>query len=432
MFCPGIRSALRRIGMAVLFLLILTYPSEVRPQSSPQNLRPVYHVAGYTVINLSSLDPKHNVRFCEGAGINNRFQVTGYLIRDYPNSSVDHFDPSKGLRRAFLWEKGAGDLGTLRELGALAPDQFPNGGQSEPVAINNRGEIVGASNRHAFLYRDGQMLDLNPPGAARSAATAINDTGQIVGVYEIHRGRPHPDKEGPYFIANVAYQLAYRPNRFTPSLVCFTDGEWHGFLYQGGKWTDLGRECYPAAINNRGEIAGQIPPRAASGAHAHYFHRENQRHTAVYREGKWTLLDVPFGDPKMETRASYINDAGDVLGTYSYEIPSDGQPYHTPSLVDAGFYYHQGVVRATNEEYKKGKAMLHGPDGMTDAEVDAVYRSFHLIAEERLYKAVPELNKALGGNYISPYLRGWLDAFFNERGGAVSTNSPFVLIPDTP
>jgi probable HAF family extracellular repeat protein len=72
----------------------------------------------------------------------------------------------------------------MQDLGTLGSDP------SEASSINNRGEIVGASNitntkRHAFLWRSGRMTDLNdllPKGSGWILLNAysINDRGQIV------------------------------------------------------------------------------------------------------------------------------------------------------------------------------------------------------------------------------------------------------------
>ena len=82
---------------------------------------------------------------------------------------------------AFLWtrEKGMIDLGTL-----------PGDSLSEALGINEEGQIVGASidangNFRAFLWQNGQMLDLNSlvsPGSPFLVyANDINSFGQITG-----------------------------------------------------------------------------------------------------------------------------------------------------------------------------------------------------------------------------------------------------------
>jgi probable HAF family extracellular repeat protein len=98
-------------------------------------------------------------------GVNAAGMVAGYgwLLGGSPQHAFA-YDSNQGAMR---------DLGTLR------------GGYSFAMGINGAGDIVGESDGSAFLYRNGQMMDLNSAlgGALGNIATAmaINDRGQIVG-----------------------------------------------------------------------------------------------------------------------------------------------------------------------------------------------------------------------------------------------------------
>ncbi|MDQ6676132.1 MAG: hypothetical protein M3Z09_02415, partial [Acidobacteriota bacterium] len=98
-----------------------------------------------------------------GFAINEAGQVTGYAYTAL-------------LRQAFLYSDGQ-----MKSLGTLG------GRQSEGYGINNAGQVTGIadtsnSREHAFLYSNGQMTDLDPSGNYYySKGLAINSSGQVVG-----------------------------------------------------------------------------------------------------------------------------------------------------------------------------------------------------------------------------------------------------------
>jgi probable HAF family extracellular repeat protein len=140
------------------------------------------------------------------------------------------YDPRYALplqpRHAVVWRDGKPvDLGSLG-------GQF----QNAAFAINDRGQIVGASDlpddtyQHAFLWQNGHMTDLGTlPGDVVSAAVAINNRGQVTGV-------------------------SADPN-----------GNIRGFLWQNGVMYDLNNLVYGSTplyllhgfgLNSAGEIVG--------------------------------------------------------------------------------------------------------------------------------------------------------------------------------
>lgn len=106
--------------------------------------------------------------------INARGQIIG---RSYPKSAKSYYGDSF----EFAWEEGRAVLWQSGKI-SLIP-----GRRASVSAINDRGQIVGSSvtkdgRTHAFLWQDGKMRDLGSlPGRPNSDAVAINNDGQIVG-----------------------------------------------------------------------------------------------------------------------------------------------------------------------------------------------------------------------------------------------------------
>jgi probable HAF family extracellular repeat protein len=153
------------------------------------------------------------------------------------------------------------DLGTL------------GGSQSEAVAINDRGQVIGtssvASDRyHAFIWQDGVMTDLGVlPGQANSKAVAINERGQVVG-----------------------------------------DSDERAFLWQHKKMTDLGalpdgEESSAVAINEHGQVVGV----SSTGAH--------EERPFLWQNGVMAELGT-LGDDDRESQVIAINDRGQVIGNW--------------------------------------------------------------------------------------------------------------------
>jgi probable HAF family extracellular repeat protein len=108
-------------------------------------------------------------------GINDSGQIVGQFVVN-------------GTYHAFVYQLGAP---AFVDIGAL----LPSGGDSTAQGINSFGQVVGGGGGlgHAFLYQNGNVLDLNSLLPANSGwtltnASGVNDSGQIVGT-GIHNGR---------------------------------------------------------------------------------------------------------------------------------------------------------------------------------------------------------------------------------------------------
>lgn len=177
------------------------------------------------------------------------------------------------------------------DLGSLGA--YPEG----PSGINNSGQVVGDSSTlsgasHAFLYSDGQMMDLGTlPGGSSSAATGINNRGQIVGSSDV------------------------------------SGGAVHAFLYtiKTGTMTDLGPVIAGAsAINDSGNIVGDLT--------AH----NGLTHAFLYIHSSKTLIDLGalISGGSVNSYAYRINDSNQVIigsdiGGYLYSY-TDGQIISIP------------------------------------------------------------------------------------------------------
>jgi probable HAF family extracellular repeat protein len=219
--------------------------------------------------------------------INNRGQVAG--------SSCHH---------AFVWQNG-----TMRSLGTLGHPR------SDPLAINERGQIVGscgdADPRRPFIWEEGRLRDFGtPPNSDFSEAVAINDRGQVIGESGIYTDTP---------FATIAYAVLWQHgevryldprggqepvainNRGQALYTRTRDG--HAFLWQTGKRIDLGSLAVgssgASAINGRGQIIGSS------------YTSRSEKHAFVWQDGKMTDLGTLGGT---ESKALAINERGQIIG----------------------------------------------------------------------------------------------------------------------
>jgi probable HAF family extracellular repeat protein len=207
--------------------------------------------------------------------------------------------PVNGRNHPFLWRAGV-----TTDLG-----DFPGSTNGWGVArdVNDRNQAVGTADGGAFLWDAGVMTALRAPGFPAVTAEAINNLGQITGTFLPPSG--------------VSHGYLWERGRFTDlgeiNPVAINDrgqvlaGRWVGVgqyratIWRAGHLTDLNVD-HPVAINNQGWVAGMtVLPDYSIRA-------------VLWRAGTATLLGTLGG---MNDRPTAINDRGQVLGTGD---PADG------------------------------------------------------------------------------------------------------------
>jgi probable HAF family extracellular repeat protein len=214
---------------------------------------------------------------------------------------------ASGLSHAVLW-----DHGRINDLD-------PSGAFSDASDINERGQIVGSGQTasfetHAMLWDDGAIVDLGTLGGSNSSANAINERGQILGSSDTAAGEQHAFlwedgrmidlgtlPRGPFSPASIAWDINKRGQAAGVSTTA--DGWQHAVLWENGRLFDLG--TFPGGsfssaigIDARGQAVGV-------SNHVPGF---SNPHAALWSNG--TITDLTGTD----SIARAINKRGQVVG----------------------------------------------------------------------------------------------------------------------
>jgi probable HAF family extracellular repeat protein len=266
------------------------------PAQSPQAGTPVWPSA------QAALPRSYDAVRLAGLSGSTEHPTLGFALNE-AGQAVGQSDTSDGHAHPVLWQNGK-----VIDLGVLLAGTDGELGVARD--INNRGDIVGASNaldgQHAVLWRNGQIIDLGMLNGNPTFAYAINDNGQIVGTSH------------------------------TPA------GELRGFLWDNGQMRDLGIDggVMPRDINNRGQVVGSLDF-GESGAGQRAFLWEN---------GVTTRLQAPG----IASSAEKINDRGEIAGQYILDAERGAHPvrWYQGSMTELGLLGNgtDGGAHAINEQ----------------------------------------------------------------------------------
>jgi probable HAF family extracellular repeat protein len=207
---------------------------------------------------------------------NDRGEVTGWSYTSFaanPSTGTPTVDP-------FFWSP---EDGKMTDLGSLG------GTFGAPFWLNNRGQVVGASNLpgdktfHPFLWERGKLNDLGTLGGYTGAAFMLNDAGETVGYADLP-----PNPPG------------------CAGFICIH----HASLWKDGVTTDLGTLQDPCSralsINEDGQIVGVTSP--CGGEFTRAFLWENGG----------PIIDlnslIVNGSGLVVREGDYINESGEIAG----------------------------------------------------------------------------------------------------------------------
>ena len=224
----------------------------------------------------------------------------------------------------FLYDFESGEFTSLGTL--------PGGNWSQARSINSAGEIVGfwgdtvnGPSPQAFIWRDGEMIDIHPDfGTPRSDANGINDDSIVTGWMGTS-----PSTDARAFIWDngkvtelppIPEGVTSKGNRINTGRQLAVSGKFNddhplgfisgGFLWEAGQWTDLGMlpgydSMALTGLNDTGQIVGWS--RAIESG-------DEPDTGFIWKDGVMSNLNnlLPPNSQLQVSRAKGINESGQI------------------------------------------------------------------------------------------------------------------------
>ena len=222
-------------------------------------------------------------------------------------------------------------------------DSSANPPVTEPVAVNNHGEIAGTKiladgTEVGFFLGAHGYVDIVAPGSSFTAVVGLNDRDQMIG----------QDSTGSFLYSGGSFTHPSIPSVTDP---VFTDLSSTGRIV--GIFTDSGRQHGFAANNNNtkifnfplatdttvegtndlGQVVGRYSLRTDTGSSGY-----------IFQSNHFTSIDVPDA---LSTNAVDLNDWGQVVGTFTTEgnFALNGNPTtHSFIYADGNYYTVDGPI----------------------------------------------------------------------------------------
>jgi probable HAF family extracellular repeat protein len=262
--------------VAILFSLASTQQAAAQPYTITQS---------YTITLIQY--PQHRTHIF---GLNNRGQAVGTNDPDglvYDAGTLYTLSYPGAIQTELLAINDRGDIvghaqvgnpwvNFLYAHGSFTTLNLP--ATFTPAAINNRGEIVGTYGDssqvpHGFIYADGIIQTIDVPDSTGTWVVGINDRGEMVGMFRTDQGSSAFVYSGRTFtpislpgtpegINNQGQIVALnyvQDGTFVIGAFVYYQGSYNWFVVPDGVFCDRGfiqGETFPKAINDRGEVAG--------------------------------------------------------------------------------------------------------------------------------------------------------------------------------